>query len=305
MRRGTANLEGRGPRVGRGGAAHEHGSSLAGRQPWRSGRRAGRRVASILGCAAVLAAIVMGVKYGFPGAKQGGPGAAGSTGRLARRQEPAGRAGRGGAEQRSPGTGGDPAAADADPDACPDGLHRRGGGGVAPGPDGPPDRLPGLQLARPGRGHRRRCRIFDRFAVEPAPARWIEALRPLHDLLTASLADSEPNLRAAALDEVARLWVWLPGRSLTPAEESSLVRWKEKIYRPVIRCLGNRDPRTLVAAVACLGSPADRQRRRPGAGLYRQHQLRRPQADHHLVRPPQPAADRRPAAASACTTTIR
>ena len=44
------------------------------------GRRAGRRVTKILGCAAVLAAIVMGVKYGFPGAKPGGPGAAGSTG---------------------------------------------------------------------------------------------------------------------------------------------------------------------------------------------------------------------------------
>ena len=60
------------------------------------------------------------------------------------------------------------------------------------------------------------CRIFDRFAVEPASAQWAEALGPLHDLLSASLGDSDPHLRAAALDEVARLWVWLPGRSLTP-----------------------------------------------------------------------------------------
>ena len=49
------------------------------------------------------------------------------------------------------------------------------------------------------------CRIFEGFAVEPAPPQWIEALPPLHDLLNASLSDSEPNLRAAALDEVARL----------------------------------------------------------------------------------------------------
>jgi hypothetical protein len=97
-------------------------------------------------------------------------------------------------------------------------------------------------------------RIFDRFAVEPAPARWSEALQPVHDVLSAGLADSDPNVRASSLGEVAKIWAWLPGRSLTPAEESLLASWKEGLYRPVIRCLGNRDPRTLVAAVACLGS---------------------------------------------------
>ena len=77
--------------------------------------------------------------------------------------------------------------------------------------------------------------------------------------MNASLGDSEPILRAAALDEIRRLWVWLPGRSLTPVEESSLVRWKEKIYYPVIRCLGQRNARTLVAAVKCLGAlPIDK-----------------------------------------------
>ena len=32
------------------------------------------------------------------------------------------------------------------------------------------------------------------------------------------------------------------------------MRWKENIYRPVVRCLGCRDARTLVAAIACLGA---------------------------------------------------
>jgi HEAT repeat protein len=45
---------------------------------------------------------------------------------------------------------------------------------------------------------------------------------------------------------------------MTPAEETALVQWKEKIYRPVIRCLGHRDARTLVSAVKCLGAlPVD------------------------------------------------
>jgi hypothetical protein len=98
------------------------------------------------------------------------------------------------------------------------------------------------------------CRVFDRFAIEPAPGQWADALAPLHDLLSAAMSDSDPNLRAAALDEMAKLWVWLPGRSVTAAEESALVKWKEKLYQPVIRCLGHRDARTLVAAIACLGA---------------------------------------------------
>jgi HEAT repeat protein len=96
--------------------------------------------------------------------------------------------------------------------------------------------------------------ILDRLAVEPAPARWGEALTPLHDLLSAGLADSDSNVRAAALGEIGKLWAWLPGRSLTPIEETTLANWKEGLYQPVIRSLGHRDPRTLIAAVACLGT---------------------------------------------------
>jgi hypothetical protein len=98
------------------------------------------------------------------------------------------------------------------------------------------------------------CRIFDRFAVEPAPARWVEALKPLHDLLVASLTDAEPRPGYAALQEIARFWVWIPGRSLTPAEEQVLAEWKGGLYVPVVRCLASHDVPTRVAAVTCLGT---------------------------------------------------
>jgi hypothetical protein len=102
------------------------------------------------------------------------------------------------------------------------------------------------------------CRILDRFAVDPAPARWSEALSPLHDLLSASLSDPDPSVRTTALVEMSKLWVWLPGRSLTPLEEDTLANWKEALHRPVVACLGRSDPRTLVAAIACLGAlPVD------------------------------------------------
>jgi len=96
------------------------------------------------------------------------------------------------------------------------------------------------------------CRIFDRFAVEPAPAQWALALKPLHDVLSAAMAESDPQPRCSSLKEIGQFWVWLPGRSLTPAEEQMLAEWKGGLYIPVVHCLASRDVATRVTAVACL-----------------------------------------------------
>ena len=100
------------------------------------------------------------------------------------------------------------------------------------------------------------CRVLDRFSTEPAPARWIEALQPVHDILAASMEDDESNVRYIALAEVGKLWVFMPGRSLTPAEEDALGAWKESLYRPVIRCLAGNDLRSRIGAISCLGNLA-------------------------------------------------
>ena len=97
------------------------------------------------------------------------------------------------------------------------------------------------------------CGILDKFSVENAPARWIEALQPVHDILSACLADADSNVRYIALEQVSRLWVWMPGRSLTEAEENSLGSWKEGLHRPVVRCLASTDIRTRIGAIFCLG----------------------------------------------------
>ena len=98
------------------------------------------------------------------------------------------------------------------------------------------------------------CRIFDRFAVGPAPARWVEALKPLHDLLSASLNEAQATPRYAALKEISRFWVWIPGRSLTPFEEQTLAEWKGGLYVPVVHCLASLDVATRIATVSCLGA---------------------------------------------------
>jgi hypothetical protein len=216
-------------------------------------RGAGRRFAGILGCAAILAAAIIGIRYGFFGTRSGAPGSGAGTVAI-------------GEESSLTDLG--EAARNSDVRALAE-IQRR----ITPAPDTPRKpytdeeaagwlrvlnglRTGFLGLKGPGKvvSVGLACRIFEGFAVEPAPGEWAEVLAPLHDLLSAGLNDSEPNLRAAALDEMARLWVWLPGRSLTPAEETALVRWKEDLYHPVIRCLGMGDARTLTAAIACLGA---------------------------------------------------
>ncbi len=98
------------------------------------------------------------------------------------------------------------------------------------------------------------CRIFDRYSKEPAPPKWVDALPPLHDILTASMADADPNTRKAALVEIAKLWVWTPGRSIIPVEEQMLAEWKGGMHPGVVRCLSSRDSTVRSAAVACLGA---------------------------------------------------
>ncbi len=99
-------------------------------------------------------------------------------------------------------------------------------------------------------------RILNRFSVEPAPDRWLDALRPTHDLIIAGLADSHVDVRCSALTEVQVHWNWLPGRAMTPNEESILSEWKDAFIHPSTRCLGDREPRSRAAAVVCLGAAA-------------------------------------------------
>ena len=96
--------------------------------------------------------------------------------------------------------------------------------------------------------------ILDRFHVEPAPTAWFQALRPIHDLVIAGLADSSADVRSVALSEVGRHWNWLPGRSMTPAEETTLDEWKDSFYPSALRCLSDREPKSRAAAVGCIGA---------------------------------------------------
>ncbi len=97
-------------------------------------------------------------------------------------------------------------------------------------------------------------RLLSRFSLEPAPSNWSEALFPTHDLFVAGLTDAHVDVRSSALNVVGTQWSWLPGRSMTPNEESVLAEWKDSFVQPATRCLGDREPKSRAAAVVCLGS---------------------------------------------------
>ena len=74
--------------------------------------------------------------------------------------------------------------------------------------------------------------ILDRFHVDPAPGSWSKAYPPVGDLFLAGMADPSPDVRSATLTELGREWAWLPGRSMTPAEEDALADWKDRLIPP-------------------------------------------------------------------------
>jgi hypothetical protein len=96
-------------------------------------------------------------------------------------------------------------------------------------------------------------RVLLRFAAEPAPANWAEALPPAHDLFAAGLNDTHLDVRVAALAEMGKLWSLVPAKPMLSAEEQALADWKDDLVTPVVRRLGDPEPRSRAAAVACLG----------------------------------------------------
>jgi HEAT repeat protein len=96
--------------------------------------------------------------------------------------------------------------------------------------------------------------ILDRLSVEGTPAGWPAALVPSHDVLSAAMSDPDADVRTAALRAVGHLWVWAPGRSLSPSEEEAVASWKESFYAQVVEGLADPSSAPRIQAIACLGS---------------------------------------------------
>ena len=96
-------------------------------------------------------------------------------------------------------------------------------------------------------------RVLQRYAAEPAPSQWTAVLTPTQDLLASGLNDGALDVRVQALAEVGKVWSWGPGKPLMSTEEGALATWKDSFTPPVVHRLGDRDPKSRAAAIACLG----------------------------------------------------
>ncbi|OJW06905.1 MAG: hypothetical protein BGO49_16760 [Planctomycetales bacterium 71-10] len=95
--------------------------------------------------------------------------------------------------------------------------------------------------------------MLDRFRVDTVSIKFLDALKPIHDVYAAALSDVDPEVRFVALGETAKFWTWIPGRTLSEIDELKVSEWKEGIHPAVVRCLANADVRTRAAAIYSLG----------------------------------------------------
>lgn len=95
--------------------------------------------------------------------------------------------------------------------------------------------------------------IVDRFGADTVSIRFLDALKPIHDIYAAALSDVDPEVRFVALGETAKFWTWIPGRTLSEMDELKVSEWKEGIHPAVVRCLASADVRTRAAAIYSLG----------------------------------------------------
>ncbi|WP_337177215.1 HEAT repeat domain-containing protein [Paludisphaera sp.] len=95
--------------------------------------------------------------------------------------------------------------------------------------------------------------MIDRFRVDTVSIRFLEALKPIHDVFAAALTDVDPEVRFVALGETAKFWTWVPGRTLSEIDEARVAEWKDGLHPAVVRSLASKDARTRAAAVYSLG----------------------------------------------------
>ena len=257
-------------------------------------RRASRRVAGILAGAVVITAIGLGVKFGFIGGWRPGSSPFGSGAAAIDEKSPLDGLERGTARRRSARAGVHPAA----------GHDRRRRALVRPWRDKMPPRwietLASLRAGFPRFGAPGRATAVTVGMSDPRQVRRRTGPGAMGSTPSSRFTICSPPVwrianklpRYTALVEVSRLWVWMPGRSLTPFEEQTLGEWKAAIHMPVVRCLGASDAETRMAAVACLGTCPSIMPRRRRSPMSTTPDRRRPEADALLVLAAKLASDR-------------
>ena len=97
-------------------------------------------------------------------------------------------------------------------------------------------------------------RIVELYALDPAPLDWSGGLIPFTELTAQALADSDPGVRIAAIQQVGRLWNWSPGRDMHPGQVEHVAAWKEGLLTLSTRALSDKEPQVRASAVLAMSA---------------------------------------------------
>ena len=81
---------------------------------------------------------------------------------------------------------------------------------------------------------------------------WSDLLDPVRETLAKGTTDKDCEVRAAAIDQVAVVWNWVPGRDIFTVERNTLAAWKGGMLQLVQPFLKDTEIPARLAAMRCL-----------------------------------------------------
>lgn len=83
-------------------------------------------------------------------------------------------------------------------------------------------------------------------------ATWSDLLDPVRETLVKGTTDKDCEVRAEAIDQVAVIWNWVPGRDIFTVERNTLAAWKGGMLQLVQPFLKDSEIPARLAAMRCL-----------------------------------------------------
>lgn len=97
-------------------------------------------------------------------------------------------------------------------------------------------------------------RVLILTARDQVAVNWSDILDPVREVLALGTGDSDCEVRAAAIDQIALIWDWVPGRDIFTVERNTLAAWKGGMLQLVQPHLKDTEIPSRLAAMRCLAA---------------------------------------------------
>lgn len=110
-------------------------------------------------------------------------------------------------------------------------------------------------------------RMLNLTARENVAANWSDVLDPMREIFAKGCSDKDFEVRAKAIDQVALVWDWVPGRDMFTVERNTLAAWKGGMLQLVQPHLKDTEIPSRLAAMRALAALPIDQAAAPGIEL--------------------------------------